>query len=370
MSGALTVVLESVATEKYQLKKQLSSLFDGWHYENRLKNHLFLVVEGDLKLNQDLRLDLEANTWTTDALAWRKSLGIVDDRYMPENYGIRGLIVTGDLVVDGSIINRDSESGAFMLVMGNVHAHSLVSGGAYMQVNGNATIRDVAYGHYNDGCIFINGDLSAPVFISEDHGFSYKSLSNNQFRYNSHEDSLQEDDEEGNPLIPETLRPLLSNEIEAWGDILGYLCAGYPVLASHDAHAFKKDAAYWERRIRSNWSYIEKVPEADLTAELCVTAIEQNWGTLSKIPDAHKTSELCTLAVTKNGHALNYAPKKLITRELCELAFKTYFSLLFTPQEFISLEMALKVVEYEPKETQYLSKEMANEVRKLLKAKS
>jgi hypothetical protein len=199
--NSFNIIHEKVATEKYALKTQMRDLFGSWIYEDHLKNYFFLVADGDIAIDGNLRLDYNDDDWATDAIDWRKELNITDDENLKNNYGIRGVIVTGNLTVNGSIVNSASGGGPFLLVTGNVATHNLVAGGAHMVIKGNANVRDVAYGHYNDGSIQINGDLSAPIFINEDHDFGFNALKNNQFKYDFNNDDLGEDDD-GNPKIP------------------------------------------------------------------------------------------------------------------------------------------------------------------------
>jgi hypothetical protein len=227
--NSFSIIHEKVATEKYALKTQMRDLFDSWIYESHLKNYFFLVADGDIAIDGDLRLDYNDDDWATDAIDWRKELNIADDENLKNNYGIRGVIVTGNLTVNGSIVNSDMNDGAFLLVMGNVTAHNLVAGGAHMVIKGNANARDVAYGHYNDGSIQINGDLSAPIFINEDHDFGFNALKNNQFKYDFNDDDSDEDDD-GNPIIPSKLRALLDDDIKNWADLTKSLRSGEYVL--------------------------------------------------------------------------------------------------------------------------------------------
>jgi hypothetical protein len=374
---AFQLVEESVANPKYSLNKDFSLIFDGGsYYERTLKNYYFICIDGDAVIDGDLQIDYK-KAWSTDSIEWRRAFNISDDDTINQNFGIRGLIVNGNLTVNGSIINSDSDSGPFLYVIGNVRANNLISGGAFMYVCGDADINGVAYGHYNDGFINIKGNLSCPVFINDDHAFSIGAkLLNNQFNYNSFDDNQDKDeteieDEYGDytKIISPKLRQLLRDDVEAWHDILPFLRAGYDVMRKIDDLPLIKDAAYWHKRVASDWHNLEHVPDTEITPALCFTAVEQHWGALYKISDEFKTADLCKLAVSKNGHALESVPKKLITQELCELAFKTYSGLIFTPQEFITEEMALAVVKYEPKELKYLTKEMAGTIRKQLNIK-
>ena len=313
------LINEQEATPKYELKKHLSLIFDGWQYENTLKNYLFLVADGDLEINGDLQLDYEDNTWASDSVAWRKSLNIADDENINHNYGIRGVIVTGNLTVNGSIKNTDMDNGAFLLVMGNLTAHNLVSGGTYMQINGNAYIRDYAYGHYNDGSIAIDGDLNTPVFISEDHEFSYKALKNKQFKFNSHNDSIAygEDD---NPILPKKLRALIKDDILDWIDLTSAMSNGDAILkmaTDKNTAAADKD---WAAILQKVGSKLRLVPKELLTAELCLIAVTSDGKALCKVPAKLINQTIIETAIKQNSDAIEMVPKKWMTQALARLA--------------------------------------------------
>ena len=369
------LIEESIANPKYNLNKVLSLIFDGGSsYERNLKNYYFICIDGDAAIDGDLRIDYEKN-WATDAVEWRRSFNIKEDDTLSQNLGIRGIIINGNLTVQGSIINSDGDNGPFLYITGNVQAKNLISGGAFMVIKGHTDISGIAYGHYNDGYIDIQGNLSCPVFISEHHAFSIDGqLLNNQFNYNSFDDSQDKaeteiKDEYGDhvKVISPKLRQLLSDEIEAWDDILPYLSAGYDVVRQPSDLPVVKNAAYWHKRVTANWKNFEHVPKIEITPALCLTAVEQHWGALHTVSDEFKSAELCKVAVSKNGQALEYVPKRLITQELCDLAFEGRLRLL--PQEFITEEMALVAVKYDQEELKYLTKEMAATVRQKLNIK-
>ena len=102
------------------------------------------VVEGDLRIDGNLLLD------------WKK-------------FSAAGLIVTGDLMVSGSIINANANYGPFLLVGGRTRAHAIVGGGAQLMFEGEAQVTDIVIGHYNDGSLVFKSNLSAPVVVTEDH---------------------------------------------------------------------------------------------------------------------------------------------------------------------------------------------------------
>ena len=337
------LINEQEATPKYELKKYLSLIFEGWQYENTLKNYLFLVADGDLEINDDLQLDYEDNTWASDSIAWRNQLNIADDENLKHNYGIRGVIVTGNLTVNGSIKNTDMSSGAFLLVMGNVTAHNLVSGGTYMQINGNANIRGYAYGHYNDGSITIDGDLNTPVFISEDHAFSFKSLKNNQFSYNSFHDSIAYGEDE-NSIIPKKLRSLLKDELLDWDDLTSAMRnddAVLKVTTDKSTTALDKD---WAAILQKDGSKLRLVPKDLLTAELCLIAVASDGKALYKVPAKLISQNIIEAAIKQNSAAVEMVPKKWMTQALARLAVEHGASLRDIPAELIDADMANKAV--------------------------
>jgi hypothetical protein len=371
------LVEECIANPKYNLNKALSLIFDGGSsYERTLKNYYFICIDGDAVIDGDLQIDYK-KVWATDSVEWRRSFNISDDDSITQNFGVRGLIVNGNLTVNGSIINSDGDNGPFLYVTGNVQANNLVSGGAFMKICGDAKLSGVAYGHYNDGDINVMGNLSCPVLINEDHSFSIDGkLIESQFNYNSFDDNEDKDEtelkDEYNDYVTvfsPKLRQLLRDDVETWDDIKPFLCAGYDVMRKPADLPIVRNAAYWHKRVAADRHNFELVPKTEITQALCFAAVEQNWSALYKVTDEFKTAELCKLAVSQNGHALECVPKKFITQELCDLAFKKYFGLIFMPQEFITEEMALAVVKYEPKELKYLTKEMANTVRQKLNIK-
>lgn len=334
------LINEQEATPAYELKKHLSLIFDGWQYENDLKNYLFLVANGDLSINGDLQLDYEDNTWASDSLTWRKSLNIDDDETLKNNYGIRGVIVTGNLTVNGTIKNSDMESGAFLMVMGNVAAHKLVAGGAHMQINGKATIRDYAYGHYNDGSIQISGDLSVPIFINDDHDFGIKSLINNQFSFNSNNYIVDSEDDDGTPIIPKKLRALLKDDLLDWSDLTSAMRAGNAILKL----ATEKNAAVadkdWAAILQRDGAKLRLVPKVLLTAELCQIAVASNGEALNKVPAKLLNQSIIETAIKQNSDAIEMVPKKWMTQALARLAVEHGANLRDIRAELIDADMA------------------------------
>lgn len=85
-----------------------------------------------------------------------------------------GTIVDGDLVVTGSIVNRDSDGGPFLLVTGNVHAKNLIAGGAEIVVLGDLVVDEVIFGYANLGSVTVHGATRARAIITEYHSFDLR----------------------------------------------------------------------------------------------------------------------------------------------------------------------------------------------------
>src|SRR5690606_35782198 len=79
-----------------------------------------------------------------------------------------GIIIDGDLHVDGAVVSRD-ESAAFLLVTGNVTAESVTSGGPDIAVLGDLTAEKYVLGTYNHGYLHVGGKIVSPYVIKNDH---------------------------------------------------------------------------------------------------------------------------------------------------------------------------------------------------------
>jgi hypothetical protein len=85
-----------------------------------------------------------------------------------------GSIVDGDLAVTGSIVNRDSAGGPFLLVTGNVHAKNLIAGGAEIVILGDLIVDEVIFGYQSHGSVTVHGATRAKAIIAEYHAFDLR----------------------------------------------------------------------------------------------------------------------------------------------------------------------------------------------------
>ena len=312
-------------------------------YENSLKNYIFVYYEGDATIDGHLWLDFDAG-WVTSNESWRESLNIAADDSIDQNYGVRGIIVTGNLTVNGSIINSNGNSGVFLYVLGDVKAKNLLGGGAYFRIYKNAIIEGITYGHYNDGQIDILGDLSCPIFISEDHDVQYNKLINNTIFLDSNTDHFMDSDDNENYIIPKKLRKDLITDIVVWSDILTMLGEGENILLSQGAKSSTQDSAYWLAQVNKNYNNLAKVPKAEISAALCELAVKQSGQALQYVPVKMKTFALCELALSDSGYALEFVPATMITKELCYLAARKQTAVEYIPKELLDYELALEIV--------------------------
>lgn len=135
-------VAQAEAIKRFDLKQRLISY--GSQYFRPDDNATIRVIEGDLAIAGSLRLD------------W-------------DNCTSHGLIVTGDLSVDGAIVNAGMNGGPFLLVGGKTRAYAVIGGGAELVFEGDTQVEEIVVGHYNDGILMFRKNLAAPAVVTMDH---------------------------------------------------------------------------------------------------------------------------------------------------------------------------------------------------------
>jgi hypothetical protein len=118
------------------------------------------LVNGDLRLNKNLNFDWGA----FEALGGAKA------------NEVQGLIIMGDLTIDGDLLNNDIDSGPLLMVRGNLVANNLRSGGGSIIIGRDASIRDIVFGNYNHGELHIQNDLYAGLLVMRDHVFGARRI--------------------------------------------------------------------------------------------------------------------------------------------------------------------------------------------------
>jgi hypothetical protein len=357
-------------------RKFFQTFLPEWNYEHvKVKNRVFVFYAGDAIIDGHLWLDFEAG-WMTNNLAWRNALNIAQDNSLKKNCRVSGLVVIGSLSVAGSVINKNGNYGPSLDVGGDIRAHNLIGGGAYIQVNGAAKIDGVTFAHYNDGSLSIVGELDCPVIINEGHDLSFQSHRNNKVHIDgdsSDKKIVSNTDDDGATVIPKELRTDLITDIMDWDDILVHLCEGKNILLSQGAKSSLKNNAYWMERISRDCRNLAKVPKEEITAELCEVAVIQDGFGLQYVPEEMKTLTLCesALNVSPKGSAwaganLQYIPITMITKELCYKAARAITCIKFIPEKLLDYDLACEVIKFNSDEIENIPKEYKKRILLLL----
>lgn len=92
----------------------------------------------------------------------RQGLSRVDEDDDP----IVGILVRGDLHIDGCLVDREDDHGPFLEVHGDLTARSIATGGSQIHVGGNLTTTDLV-GVCDHGGVRVDGDLTARTVATE-----------------------------------------------------------------------------------------------------------------------------------------------------------------------------------------------------------
>jgi len=118
---------------------------------NRVDVSAIVVMEGDTHIKGDFD-------------NWYESL----EKDNPEYDESLMVIINGDLKVDGTVTGK-KDFNAHLLVLGDLYCDFLISCDEVTHVTGNAFVKYVFDGNYNDGYITIKGMLDVPYLLNSDH---------------------------------------------------------------------------------------------------------------------------------------------------------------------------------------------------------
>lgn len=185
-----------------------------------------LVCPGDLVVDGDLRLEWDrANDDAGGTLHdWR------DAAHCPADESIDGIAIEGSLHVSGAIVSH--WAGPVLLVREHLRARSLIAGGAFIRIRGDADLTDTVLGHTNHGELYIDGTVTAPLMVCDDHMFSaaHRNVAHLFEVREAIWDGWGYDDDLDAYPVPESLRPVLRDDFETWDEVMNELRAGKAVV--------------------------------------------------------------------------------------------------------------------------------------------
>lgn len=312
----LQLMSEVQAIDRYSLAK---ITYACRHEEDRcvLPGRYFVVFSGNLQLPRDLELD--PRYWK----AGHVLLGLGHDLSAEVFAKTRGLIVDGNLSVDGAVINAEGSRGAMLLVTGNLKARHLVGGGSEIRILGNADIDEVLWAHYNDGGMIVGGDATAPVILNDDHEFEVHGRIAAEWTAGLHdsnemnEEDADDEDAEEEDGLPSGLRQLLRPDILDREQFDLDLINGESVLLRNVGQVTATSRDEWLAVVKAKGRQLLAVPAAYVDDALCRTAIESDPRAISCVPAEHLSPELCLLAVSEDPTVLTRIPPAQRSRELC-----------------------------------------------------
>lgn len=246
------------------------------------------------------------------------------------------LVIDGDLVVDGSILNADPDDGRALHVKGNLRARNLIVGGARVTIDGDVDVDGLLYCHNGEQCIEIGGETRARFEVHEHALRAGLPLSEYLHRDVT---VLRVDDEY--PIPVEEVDPR---------ELVDRIRAGLPVLRGSDDPRPRKTYAEWLGDCARYGLALDWVPRELVTDELVDTALANDPYAIQCVPTEMRTAERCRIAVEHRGFMLAEVPPELRTAELCALAIEHEWRDLdkiieLTPEEHLTPELCLRAAQ-------------------------
>ncbi|MBB6562286.1 hypothetical protein HNP48_004996 [Acidovorax soli] len=122
----------------------------------------FLAINGA----DELRGQPRRLAWFRHGLRWHTHF----DLERIADFGLHaGVIVEGDVQVDGVFSQLTYTYPGQTLVSGSIHATSFGHGDSDMRVMGDVKVNNIVYGEYNDGSLVIHGAMYGRAFVCVDH---------------------------------------------------------------------------------------------------------------------------------------------------------------------------------------------------------
>lgn len=192
-----------------------------------------IIHEGDMLVDRHLLMDAQrtGHMDETRAIHWPALFGPI-----PCDAPI-GIVVDGNLKVNGSILNANSAGGTALIVTGQTKARSLLAGGSYVAFGGPADFSEAIYGHGTQGQLLFSGPVSAPLLINADHMLELrdKTRSSGIAAYYNTQDSMPGDGTKENSArkrtgLPPSVSTVVRPQLKSFTAIQKAMLNGRPVL--------------------------------------------------------------------------------------------------------------------------------------------
>lgn len=86
-----------------------------------------------------------------------------------DSFRFQGVIIEGDVQVDGVFSDLGISAPNAILILGNVNSRSFYKEFSYIVIDGHLTVEQTVFGEFNDGSLKITGDVDGEAWISNDH---------------------------------------------------------------------------------------------------------------------------------------------------------------------------------------------------------
>lgn len=332
----LKLISEPDAVKQFLLKSQTSS-FDSWQYDSFLKGKNIVYSSGNLNLEDNLFLDYD--DWDEDNILYRAK----HDYSLDDFKQTTGLIVDGDLIVDGSVINKLMEGGPFLFVTGNIKARNLIGGGAEIVIKKDALIEEFIWGHYNDGILSIRGDANCPIIVCDDHDLSIYGDDKSELNIDIFDgEFFDEDLDEDQRPIPDIVSKHVVSELNLWEELVDEVFSGNYVLSRNQDKRGTRSKEEWLNLVSANGMRLSSVPQEHLDTSIFEAAIKSKPDAIQFVSDKHINRELCMLAVSEHGWSLKHIPEKFKDKELSNKAIENKCDLESLPDSILHDSSVLK----------------------------
>lgn len=99
----------------------------------------------------------------------------LDTLAQKDRYSRYAILFEKDLVIDGALLQSETDTGPLVVIKGKVKAKNFFAGGGELYFRQGFFVEQTIIGVYNHGTTHIKGDIEAELIISDGHGFNFGS---------------------------------------------------------------------------------------------------------------------------------------------------------------------------------------------------